>query len=180
MTQKFKRKFFSWNYEAECEAVNERSAQGYHMVKSDTFSRTEEYDPAVTYRYLVDCQEDQGFTEMLYEKQGWELVCTQGKLLWFRKKYTEDRMESEYEIHGEPRTAMADWFHRRLKRMDMLRNILLVVTFILVLIPAELTHDITPRIAALPLLLCILPVKMSGYIRGQLGEEIVQTYNKYK
>lgn len=117
---------------------------------------------------------------MLYEKQGWELICTQRKLLWFRKKYEEGRMESEYEIHGEPRTAIADWFRRRVKRMDTIRNVLLFVTFILVLIPAELTHNITPRIAAIPLLLCILPVKMSGYIRGQLGEEVVQSYNKYK
>lgn len=180
MTQKINRKFFSWNYKKECEAVNERSQQGFHMVKSGTFSRTEEQDPSVTYRYLVDCKEKQGFTEMLYEKQGWELVCTQGQLLWFRKKYEEGHMETEYEIHGEPRTAMEDWFHRRLKRLDSIRNVLLGLTFILVLIPAEITNNITPRIAALPLLLCIIPVKMSGYMRGMLGEEVVQSYSRYK
>ena len=180
MTQKFKRKFFSWNYEAECEAVNERSKEGFHMVASSTFSRTEEHDPSAAYCYLVDCKDKHGFTEMLYEKQGWELVCTQGHLLWFRKKYEEGRNEAEYKIHGEPNTAMEDWFHRRLKRLDTFRNVLLGLTFILVLIPAELTHNITPRAAALPLLLAIIPVKMAGYIRGKLGEEVVLSYNKYK
>ncbi len=180
MTQKFKRKFFSWNYDAECESVNERSLEGFHMVQCGTFSRTEEQDASVSYQYLVDCKEKQGYTEMLYEKQGWELVCSKGPLLWFRKKHEEGRTEAEYQIHGDTGTAMEDWFHRRLKRMDTMRNVLFIVTFLLLLIPAELTHNLTPRIAAVPILLSIIPVKMAGYIRKMLGEERVQSYSKYK
>ena len=48
---------------------------------------------------------------------------------------------------------------KRLKRLALLRNSLLVLALILVLIPSEITGNWTPRIACLPLFLCIPIVK---------------------
>ena len=90
--------------------------------------------------------------------------------LWFRKKVEEGRQETEYEIHGEPRHAIADYLHRRIKPLDLLRNLLLVLAFVLILVPGELTGDLTPRIACVPLFLCLIPVKIAENMRKALGE----------
>ena len=168
--QKIKRRFYPWRYEKELQTVNERSEQGFHMTASTAFFRMEEENPAVRYWYALDCREPNGFTELFYEKQGWEPVCAQGQWLWFRKQMTEDRQETEYVIHGGPRHAVADYLHRLIRPLDLLRNLLLIVALVLLLIPGELTADWTPRVACLPLFLCIIPVKIAEKMRKALGE----------
>ena len=170
MEQTIRRRFYPWNYEKELETVNERSEQGFHLVRSTFWGRREVEDHSAVYRYALDCQEPDGFTELLYEKQGWELVCAQGPWLWFRKKVEEGRQETEYEIHGEPRHAIADYLHRRIKPLDLLRNLLLVLAFVLILVPEEVTGGLTPRIACVPLFLCLIPVKLAENMRKALGE----------
>ena len=64
MEQKIRRLFVPWKYEAELETVNARSAEGFHLIRAGRFSRTEEADPGVRYRYALDCREGQGFTEL--------------------------------------------------------------------------------------------------------------------
>ena len=56
---------------------------------------------------------------------------------------------------------------KRIHRLNLLRNGLLIAAFILVLIPAELTNNWTPRIACVPLFLCIPIVKYAA----KLGSE---------
>lgn len=171
MKQRTRRIFFPWNYQKELETVNARSAEGWHLVQSGALARTEEEDAAHTYRYALDCREEGGITELFYEKQGWELVCRQGAWLWFRKEVRAERMESEYILHGAERHAIADHLHRVIRPLDMLRNVLLVIAFVLLLLPSEITHNWTPRIACLPLFLCIPVVKYAENIRKALRED---------
>lgn len=170
MQQRTLRLFFPWSYEKEQKVINERSAAGFHLMKSRAFSRREEQDSTVRYRYLIDCKEPDGFTELLYEKQGWELCCRQGKLLFFRKRWEQGRPEAEYMIHGDPRHAISDYFHRIIRPLDVLRNILLIVAFVLLMIPSSVTGDLTPRIACIPLFLCLIPVRIAENYRKALGE----------
>ena len=171
MKQKIKRWFFPWQYAEELRTVNERSEDGCHLVAATMSCRTEEVDDSVVYRYALDCKENQNFTEMLYEKQGWELVCTQGKWLWFRKEWSEDRQESEYEIHGEERHAIADHLHRLIAPLDKIRNLILIPTFVAMLIPPEMTNNLTPRLAGFILLLALPPVWFAEKMRKALGED---------
>ena len=171
MKQKTRRIFWPWNYQKELDSANARSAEGWHLTQSGKFSRTEEQDAAAVYRYALDCREDGNFTELLYEKQGWELVCRQGAWLWFRKRVEPARMESEYVLHGAPRSAVADYLHRVIRPLDRLRNALLVIAAVLLLIPGGVTNDWTPRIACVPFFICIAVVKYAENIRKVLGED---------
>ena len=172
MAQWVHRVFLPWNYQEELKKVNERSAEGYHLVRASMFSKREEEDPGRAYRYALDCRQGKGgFTELLYEKQGWELCCRNGNFLWFRKPVEEGRQETEYEIHGEKRGAVEEELRRRIRPLDRLRNALLILAFLLVLVPGELTAGWTPRAACVPLFLCLLPVLAAEKMRKVLGEE---------
>jgi len=160
--------FLPWNYNKELDIINERSRQGFHLVKSTRFRRKEEHDPNRCWYYRLDYREKNGYTELLHEKQGWELVCRQGGYLWFRKEITENRPDSEYGLHGEHR-ALERHFRAVVKRLDLLRNILLILTLVLIMIPSDWTGDWTPRAACIPLFLAILPVKSAGEIRKLPG-----------
>jgi len=169
--QKIYRFFLPWKYIAETDEVNARSRQGFHLVSSSRFCRKEEEDPSICWYYRLDYKENGGYPELLYEKQGWELVCRQGSWLWFRKKLEENAPDSAYALHGAERHAAEDHLRGIVKALDTLRNILLIVTLILILLPSELTAGWTPRAACIPLFLAILPVKAAGEIRKVLGEE---------
>ena len=171
MEQTIRRRFYPWNYEKELKTVNERSEQGFHLIGSTFWGRREAEDHGAVYRYALDCKEPDGFTELLYEKQGWELVCRQGAWLWFRKRVEPARMESEYVLHGAPRSAVADYLHRVIRPLDRLRNALLVIAAVLLLIPGGVTNDWTPRIACVPFFICIAVVKYAENIRKVLGED---------
>lgn len=162
--------FLPWKYIAETDEINARSREGFHLVKSTRFCRKEEEDPNRCWYYRMDYREKNGYTELLHEKQGWELICRQGGYLWFRKEITENRPDSEYELHGEHR-ALENHFHAVVKRLDLLRNILLILTLVLIMIPSGWTGNWTPRAACIPLFLAILPVKSAGEIRKLFGEE---------
>ena len=166
-----RRVFLPWNCYKEVDEVNERSRRGYHLVSAGRFSRKEEEDPSVCWYYRLDYREKNGYTELLHEKQGWEPVCRQGGYLWFRKEVKDDSPDSEFTLHGGERHALEDHFRAVLKRLDLIRNFLLVIALALVLIPGELTANWTPRAACIPLFLCILPVKIAGEIRKLFGEE---------
>lgn len=165
--QKTYRFFLPWKYIAETDEVNARSRQGFHLVSSSRFCRKEEIDPSVCWYYRLDHRD----TALLHEKQGWELVCRQGKWCWFRKKVEENAPDSAYVLHGAERHAAEEHLRGIVKALDTLRNLLLIVTLILILLPSELTANWTPRAACIPLFLAILPVKAAGEIRKLLGEE---------
>ena len=168
---KTRRIYFPWMWNRELERANERSAQGMHLVKSRSFYKLEQCDPDARYRYALDCEEQGGFTRLLYEKQGWELVCRQGKLLWFQKKMEPGVPETAYILHGEARHALQDHLHALIRPLDLLRNLLLILSFVLILIPGEVTNHWTPRAACLPLFACIPVVKYAEAIRKSLGED---------
>ncbi|MBQ1281274.1 MAG: DUF2812 domain-containing protein [Oscillospiraceae bacterium] len=171
MKQKVRRMFWPWNYKKELAAVNERSAEGWHMTACSRFSRTEAQEEGVSYRYALDCREQGGFTEKLYEKQGWELVCRLGAWLWFRKKIEEGRMESEYVLHGGERHAIEDHLHGIVKPLDTLRNLLLVISGILIVVLTAVAESAALRYVVIPLLLAAAVVKYAENIRKALGEE---------
>ena len=45
-----------------------------------------------------------------------------------------------------------------------------MLALVLILVPGELTGDLTPRIACVPLFLCLIPVKIAENMRKALGE----------
>ena len=47
----------------------------------------------------------------------------------------------------------------------------LVLAFVLILVPEEVTGGLTPRIACVPLFLCLIPVKIAENMRKALGEQ---------
>lgn len=59
----------------------------------------------------------------------------------------------------------------RIRPLDRLRNALLILACILVLVPGELTAGWTPRVACVPLFLCLPPVLAAEKMRKVLGEE---------
>jgi len=87
------------------------------------------------------------------------------------KRVATEHVESEYVLHGAERQAEEDHLRTVLRRLDLLRNILLILALLLLLVPGDLTADWTPRVACIPLFLCILPVRAAGKIRERLGEE---------
>lgn len=60
---------------------------------------------------------------------------------------------------------------KRLKRLAVLRNALLVLAFVLILIPSAVTGGWTPRIACLPLIACVPLVKYMGRLEKELPAE---------
>lgn len=165
------RVFLPQAYSKEAETVNARSAEGFHLTGFGPFSRTEEEIPGVRWHYALDCRTKDGLTELLYKKQGWERVCASGAWVWFRKQVTPERQESEYVLHGADENRVEAQLRRIIRRLDLLRNLLLIAAFLLILIPGSVTANWTPRIAAAPLLLCIPVVKYAEAIRKTLGEE---------
>lgn len=167
--QKTFRFFLPWKHRSELDSVNARSQEGIHLVKSSRLFRGEECDPSRRFHYRLDYRQKGGYTELLHKKQGWEQVCRQGGYLWFRKEILEGRPESEYTLHGGERHALEEHLRDVVKRLDLLRNILIALAFVLILIPADLTGNWTPRVACVPLFLAILPVKAAGEIRKLPG-----------
>lgn len=172
MTERTRRWFLPWKYREEEQSVNEASMAGRHLIAAGLFSRTEQIDDSVSYTYSLSAKDKSGLTEALYEKQGWEPAAKQGSWRWYRKKHSAEIPESAYTFYGPANCdAVRDQLHRIIKPLDIIRNTLLIVAFLLLLIPSEVTLGWTPRIAALPLLLTIPVVKYAENIRRVLGED---------
>lgn len=60
---------------------------------------------------------------------------------------------------------------KKLRRWELLRNFLLIAALILVLIPPELTANWTPRVACVPIFLCIPIVKYCEKIKKEINCE---------
>ncbi len=60
---------------------------------------------------------------------------------------------------------------KKIRRLEILRNLLLVLALILVLIPSEFTANWTPRVACIPLFLCIPIVKYTGKLKKEISGE---------
>lgn len=163
--------FLPWCYAEELKKVNERSAEGHHLIRASAFSKREEEDSGKVYRYALDCQRGKGFTELLYEKQGWELCCRHGNFLWFRKLVEEGRQETEYEIHGEGPSGVEE----ELRRAYPASGSAAERPFDPCVHPgtgARRAHRrLDARVACVPLFLCLPPVLAAEKMRKVLGEE---------
>lgn len=102
---KYKRKFgaySAWNYELEVEDLNKMSEKGWQLIKGGCISNKFKKNTEIQYRYQLDYQpqvEDMGRYIETYREQGWEYVNSIfNGWHYFRKLYTPDANEQEYEI----------------------------------------------------------------------------------
>lgn len=176
----FEQFFLPWKWEQEEDIINTRSREGYHLVARSLFARKEKYCDTERYCYRLDCKQENGFTELLYQKQGWELVCKRGSWLFFRKPFHEDEPVETYTLYrGDGMNAITAHLNRLCKLMDRIRNLLLLIIVIMVLIPQDFVPRWNYRYSVIPMLLFIGIVKYTGEIRKLIGEE-TQIYTEYK
>jgi len=172
--------FLPWKWQQEQDEINSRSREGYHLIGRSLFARRELKNDTESYYYRLDCKGASGFTELLYQKQGWDLVCSRGSWLYFRKPYDENCPEENYILYrGTDANTIDAYLQKLCCGMDRIRNILLIISVIMVLIPQDFVPGWNYRYALLPMLLFICVVKYTGAIRKLIGEE-TQTYTEYK
>lgn len=114
--------YFAWDYEKEEAMLNEKSSQGWHMVKGGCFHSVFEKDETKQYCYRIDfnmnlikdADEKKRYIEMNREL-GWEFInVTFNGWIYLRKEFTESSDKNDYEIYTDIDSfnAMMDrWIH---------------------------------------------------------------------
>lgn len=95
----------AWRYQDEIEDLNKESAAGWQLIEGGFISNRFVYDKSTLYRYQIDYigsgKDSLRYFE-LFAEQGWEHV---NSLLngwhYFRKKYSPEMDESEFQIYTE-------------------------------------------------------------------------------
>lgn len=95
----------AWAYEREIADLNERSRQGWQLVRGGCFRSKFAFDDGAVYRYALDFDQDikdpVRYRET-YAEQGWEFINdTFNGWHFFRKKYDPALPEEEYHIYTD-------------------------------------------------------------------------------
>ena len=97
--------YAAWDYELELEALNQKSRDGWQLIKGGCFYSKFEHDDSVQYRYQMDFHprlENRMRYVETFREQGWEYVnSTLNGWHFFRKMYDPSLPESEYEIYSD-------------------------------------------------------------------------------
>lgn len=109
----------AWAFDREVQNLEERSRNGWHLVKGGLFHSKFTYDDTVQYRYALDFNQDIDdpvrYRETFAE-QGWEYVnSTFNGWHYFRKTYDPSLPEEEYQIYTD--TASLQEMANRWKRI---------------------------------------------------------------
>jgi len=114
--------FFAWNYDKEEAMLNEKSKNGWSLVKGGCFHSVFEKDDSKRYCYRIDfnmnllnnSEEKKRYIEM-NEDLGWEFInVTFNGWIYLRKEYREDVSNENYDIYTDTESfnAMMDrWIH---------------------------------------------------------------------
>lgn len=101
------RAYFAWNYQKELKALEEKSRQGWQLVKGGCFHSKYTRDDGAVYRYALDYNNDLKPEDMAryretFQEQGWEYInSTFNGWHYFRKEYDPALPESAYEIYTD-------------------------------------------------------------------------------
>lgn len=122
--------YAAWDYEKELKELDQKSRDGWQLVKGGCFRSVFEQDNKVVYRYQLDYNTDienrMRYIETFCE-QGWEYISsTFNGWHYFRKLYDPQVSEEEYEIYTDS-SGISEMEQRWLK----LSSILLVVLIIM-------------------------------------------------
>ncbi len=99
-------RFYSaWNYQKETDDLNQRSQEGWQLVRGGLFSSTFRADASVRYIYQLDYEHKiDNFARYLesFREQGWEYINSTGNgWSFFRKVYDPSLPPEEYEIYTD-------------------------------------------------------------------------------
>lgn len=114
--------YFAWNYDQEEAMLNEKSKNGWNLVKGGCLYSVFEKDDTKRYCYRIDFnmnlihnkEEKRRYIEM-NEELGWEFInVTWNGWIFLRKEYQEENTDENYEIYTDTESfnAMMDrWIH---------------------------------------------------------------------
>lgn len=97
--------YAAWDYEKELKELDQKSRDGWQLVKGGCFRSVFEHDDKVVYRYQLDYNTDienrMRYIET-FREQGWEYISsTFNGWHYFRKLYDPRIPEEEYEIYTD-------------------------------------------------------------------------------
>lgn len=97
--------YAAWDYRKEIEDLNQKSKEGWQLIKGGCFKSIFEQDEQVIYRYQLDYNTDienrMRYIET-FREQGWEYMnSTFNGWHYFRKPYAPELPEEEYEIYTD-------------------------------------------------------------------------------
>ena len=118
--------FMRWEFDAAADEFNQMSENGWQLVRCKPFTQTYVYNPDVTYRYQIDCNDtvsDPARYLQTFAEGGWIPVMSNwGGWHIFAKKYVPGQPEEAYMIYTDEQS-----------RKEMLRRSRRLVGFIAVL-----------------------------------------------
>ncbi|MDK2808074.1 MAG: hypothetical protein PWP24_808 [Clostridiales bacterium] len=114
--------YFAWNYDKEEAMLNEKSKNGWNLIKGGCFHSVFEKDTTKRYVYRIDFnmnllrdeEEKFRYTDMNYEL-GWELInITFNGWIFLRKEYIAGETSEIYDIYTDRDSfngMMDRWIH---------------------------------------------------------------------
>lgn len=122
--------YAAWDYEKELEELNQKSRDGWQLVKGGCFRSVFEQDNKVVYRYQLDYNTDienrMRYIET-FREQGWEYISsTFNGWHYFRKPYDPQLPEEEYEIYTDS-SGISEMEQRWLKLSSILLAMLIII-----------------------------------------------------
>ena len=111
--------YAAWEFDREVRDLEERSRNGWQLIKGGCFHSKFSFDDSVQYRYALDFNQD--ITDPMryretFAEQGWEFInSTFNGWHYFRKAYDPSLPEEEYQIYTD--TASRKEMANRWKRV---------------------------------------------------------------
>lgn len=158
--------FAAWDYELELEALNQKSSDGWQLIRGGCFYSKYERDEGVQYRYQMDYHprlENRMRYVETFREQGWEYInSTWNGWHFFRKPYNPSLPASEYEIYSD-RPSREEMATRLSRVMAFLCGLTLALSIVLTVLLVRKPE--WARVGLLIEFLTLFSVTLTGWIR---------------